>query len=99
MIWNHSNRFKKNENPFILKINNVTGYFYSSGIEKVETIFLKSKWVDYSTNDVYQLNSKEQQGLISKFVSFTFEQNPYFKIKNLEKDIYQLEEQINILKI
>ncbi|WP_395473269.1 hypothetical protein [Spiroplasma endosymbiont of Nomada rufipes] len=73
-------------------------YFYSTGIERVNTIDLKDKWVNYSTNNVYELSSFEQQELISKFVSFTLEQNPYVKIKNLEINNKELETKIQKLE-
>lgn len=53
LIWYDTTKIDLKWKDFllILKINNFKGYFYLSGIEKVKTIFLKSKWVDYSTNN------------------------------------------------
>ncbi|MBP1525833.1 MAG: hypothetical protein H9Q65_04645 [Spiroplasma ixodetis] len=79
------------EKPLIINLSKTKTYFYSTGIERVNTIDLKDKWVNYSTNNVYELSSFEQQELISKFVSFTLEQNPYVKIKNLEINNKKLE--------
>jgi len=100
LVWYGTTKIDINaqENPLLLKINNVNGYFYSSGIEKIKTIFLQSKWVDYSTNNAYKLSINEQRELISKFVSFTLEHDPYLEIKNLKQEIQQLKNEIELLK-
>ncbi|WP_286642946.1 hypothetical protein [Spiroplasma ixodetis] len=43
LVWYGTTKIDINEqeNPLLLKINNVTGYFYSSGIEKIKTIIHK----------------------------------------------------------
>lgn len=100
LVWYGTTKIDINaqENPLLLKINNVTGYFYSSGIEKIKATFLQSKWVDYSTNNAYKLSVNEQRKLISKFVSFTLEQDPYLEIHNLKQEIQQLKNEIDLLK-
>lgn len=77
-------------------MNNGTNHIQK--IEKVKTIFLKSKWVDYSTNNAYKLSIDEQKALFLKFASFSLEINPYLKIKELETKIQDLETEIAQLK-
>ncbi len=63
LVWYGTTKIDINEqeNPLLLKINNVTGYFYSSGIEKIETKYLVSEWVNFKTYQAYRLNNIEQQ--------------------------------------
>lgn len=78
------------ETPLILKINKTQGYFYAKGIEKVKSTDLKSAWVDFKTHKAYKLSSAEQQNLISKFISFTEQLNPYFENIQLKANLQKL---------
>lgn len=100
LIWagTHKLDLKSKENPLIINLGKNKTYFYSSGIEKVETQYLKFAWVNFKTYNAYELSSKEQQQLISKFVSFTLENDPYLEIKNLKQEIKQLKNEIELLK-
>jgi len=82
---------KTKEKPLIIIINKTKGYNYSSGIERVRSKDLIGRWIDFNTNNAYFLTLKEQQELISKFASFTWEKDPYLKIQELEKQIELLE--------
>jgi len=94
LIWYGTTKLdlKTQEKPLTIFINNRKTYFYSSGIEKIKTKFLKIAWVDFKTYNAYKLSNNEQQQLISKFISFTLVKDPYLKIQELEKQIELLQD-------
>ena len=98
LVWigTRTRDLKTKETPLILNINNVKGYFYSSGIERIENKYLVSEWVNFKTYQAYKLNNIEQQQLISKFVTFTFEKDPYLENEKLETENKELKKQICI---
>ncbi|BDT03486.1 hypothetical protein [Spiroplasma ixodetis] len=81
-----------------VRINKIKGYYYSSGIERVRSKDLVGRWINFETNDSYFLTTNEQQKLISKFVSFTLEQDPYVKLKELELKLQKKIKKISNLK-
>ncbi|WP_425377362.1 hypothetical protein [Spiroplasma endosymbiont of Aleiodes alternator] len=62
---------KSKEKPLKIFINNRKTYFYSTGIERVESKYLIGHWIDYSNKNksneakAYKLSVSEQQELIS----------------------------------
>lgn len=95
---------KSKEKPLIVFINNRKTYFYSTGIERVESKYLIGHWIDYSNKNksneakAYKLSNSEQQQLISKFVTFTSQKDPYLKIQELEQEVQKLKTENELLK-
>lgn len=86
LVWTSTSKVDQftQEKPVLIKINDKNNYFYSTGIEKVETTDLKGYWTNFQTYDVYLLSSNDEKQLITKFISLTNEKDPYEKIALLE---------------
>lgn len=86
LVWcgTHKKEENSDEIPLVIKINKIKTYFYSKGIEKVNNIDIKGVWTNYKTNSIYELSNSEQKELISTFVQYTNQNDPYQKIIALE---------------
>lgn len=100
LVWIGTSVMSKTtkDKPFILKLGNKHTYFYSRGIQKVESQYLKSKWNDTNSHKVKVLSLEEQKQLISKFSRMTYQLDPYEKITLLELKNEVLENQNEVLK-
>lgn len=84
---------KARDEPLVMEFNNKITYFYKYNIEKIPTKDLGYKWINKSNNEFYKLSEKDEKILVTKFLSFTNQKNPYEKLIFLELKLQNLEKE------
>lgn len=90
LVWIGSNKKQEdtNQEPLILNIGDKEIFFYSKGIKKVKSEWLKNPLIDYeNNNEIYQLSLDEQKELITTFGKFidskdSFRKFTFFQLEN-----------------
>lgn len=98
LVWTGTHKEDQSKEVALsLNINGKATYFYAKGIEKMENIYFKGDWIDFKTYKAYELSTADQKLLISKFVEFTNQEDPYQKIMLLELENEVLQKEVQLL--